>query len=355
MNILFIRVSAIGDVVHTLPAVFLIKKTYPNANISWVVQEKAAQLLIGQPFLDNVWVLPDKFLYPKQWHKTYEIVKEMRQTSWDAIIDFQGLFKTSFLYFWLKGPVYGFGQKNVRERVSLLFTHKKHQPIYQNIIQKNLSLASFVLQDVCRSIFCPTNDSIQKMCYLSFPVYSKNMVDLWLNKRSIVNYIVIAPNTTWQSKLWPESCWRELLYLLHDKNDVSVPIVLVGSAFGGQAHELARFVEKNNFDGIFVVPSWDLLTTAYLIKKASLVLAPDTGLLHMADFLGTQAIGIFGPTKAERHGPFWVYDNKKNVFQVSCPHDYQKTHGSDTKNSCMFKLTPEMVYTRIRNCIEGIL
>ena len=62
MKILIVRVSAIGDVVHTLPTVFLLKHLMPQCQISWIVQEKAAALLQGQPFLDNVWVLPDHYL-----------------------------------------------------------------------------------------------------------------------------------------------------------------------------------------------------------------------------------------------------------------------------------------------------
>ena len=108
MKILILRVSAIGDVVHTLPAIFLIKKTCPQAKISWVVQKKAAALLIGQPFLEKVWILPNKFLSYKNWGTTFKTIQQIRKNSWDAILDFQGIIKTSVLASFCKGTKYGF-------------------------------------------------------------------------------------------------------------------------------------------------------------------------------------------------------------------------------------------------------
>ena len=104
MKILILRVSAIGDVIHTLPAIFLIKQVYPHAKISWVVQKKASALLINQPFLENVWILPDNFLYPKKWMSVIKLIKKVKQTKWDAILDFQGIVKTSILLAFLKSP-----------------------------------------------------------------------------------------------------------------------------------------------------------------------------------------------------------------------------------------------------------
>ena len=95
------------------------------------------------------------------------------------------------------------------------------------------------------------------------------------------------------------------------------------------------------------------MQTAYLIHKSNLLVAPDTGLLHLADFLQKKTIGIFGPTKAIKHGPFLLHENVQNVIQVECPHYYKKTHGffltSGNKNNCMYKLSPENLAKKIIN------
>src|SRR5271155_5630826 len=98
MNILIVRVSAIGDVIHTIPAILLLKQLNPAAKISWVVQEKAASLLVNQSLIEQLFILPDNFLWPSHLGKTKKIIEQLRQTRFDAIIDFQGLEKTSLLY-----------------------------------------------------------------------------------------------------------------------------------------------------------------------------------------------------------------------------------------------------------------
>lgn len=354
MKILIVRVSAIGDVVHTLPAFFLLKTCLPEAQISWVVQNKAVSLLRDQPFLDKLWVLPDKFLAPRNWKATEKIAREMHQTEWDAIIDFQGILKTTILMLGLKGTKYGFDYKNARSGMTSFFTSKHTTPVYHNIIQKNLALASSVVADLSQTTTCPTVDQLHKNCTLTIKAEQQNVVDQWLAKNSIQKYILVAPNTTWASKHWPLDQWQKLLEIFSHEQATTYrdhTVILLGKDFGDQAELLATFCKERTLN-IALAPKWDLITTSYLIEKAQLLIAPDTGLLHIADFFGTKSIGIFGPTNAEKHGPFLMSQNQKNVIQVPCTHFYQKTHGAEQKDSnvqdCMYKLTPDQILERVR-------
>lgn len=354
MKILIVRVSAIGDVVHTLPAFFLLKHSLPNAQISWVVQQKAASLLRDQPFLEKLWILPDHFLAPRNWKETERIAREIHATHWDAIIDFQGIFKTSVLMLGLKGTKYGFDYKNARWGMSSFLTHKHTAPLYDNIIQKNLALASSVITDLSGAQSCPTIDQLHKECSLAIKPEQQNIIEQWLSENDIKKYILLAPNTTWKSKHWPLEQWQKLLEIFSHKYQSTYrdyAIVLLGKDFGDQAELLAAFCKERNLN-IVLAPKWDLITTSYLINKAQLIIAPDTGVLHIADFFGTQSIGIFGPTNAQKHGPFLMNQNKKNVIQIPCQHFYQKTHGPEQKDSnltnCMYKLTPDQLLERVR-------
>jgi heptosyltransferase I len=358
MNILILRVSAIGDVIHTLPAIFLIKKTYPNAKISWVVQKKAANLLLNQPFLENVWVLPNKFLSKKNWKTTLKIIKQLRKTKWDAILDFQGLLKTSALLLFLRGKKYGFDFNNARLWATTFFTNKHTTPLYTNIIQKNLALVSDMLQHKQPKKFksCPTIDSLKSFFKLKVCVEEKEAVDNWLQKSHIEKFIALAPNTTWPSKHWPENNWETLFNQIQENQCLSnnYSILLIGKDFGKQAKNLAQHCIEKNLS-VYTTPNWNLLTTSYLISKSSLLIAPDTGLLHIADFLDTKSIGIFGPTSAKKHGPFLKNSNIANAIQIECPHYYQKTHGeNDKKNknsgkqqNCMYKLSSQDLLNKI--------
>ena len=327
-KILIVRVSAIGDVIHTLPALFYIRKMIPSAKISWIVQEKAASLLQKQPFIENLYVLPNDFLKSKNWGKTASVIRQLRSNSWDAIINFQGLFKTSFLIAWQKGLKFGFDKQNSRETISTLFTHHQTSPTYTNIIQKNLALASDVIQKLMPDVHsCPSIGELQKSFELRIPEEKKRVVNKWLNEHGLQNFIANAPNTTWPSKHWPLGHWKKFIDICPHK------IVLIGESFGDQAKELAQSCNK-----LHVAPKWDLLTIAYLIKKTDLLIAPDTGILHLADFLQTKTIGLFGPTLATKHGPFLTPDNVRNAVQIECPHRYKKSHKGD---NCMARFSAE--------------
>jgi len=354
MKILILRVSAIGDVVHTIPAIFLIKKIMPNAQISWIIQKKAASLLIDQPFINKVWVLPDNFLHPRKWRQTIKIIKEVKKTKWNLILDFQGIIKTSTIISFLKGLKVGFDSKNTKEKISTFFTHKHVKPTYTNIIQKNLALVSNALHKISPNNYLssPSINNLQQNFFLYFPENIKNIVDKWIAQNKLDQFILLAPNTTWQSKHWPEENWKELLKLLSSSK---IRVALIGKNFGYPAENLAKYITNKNLN-ITIIPAWDLLSTGYLITKSNLLIAPDTGLLHLADYLGIKTIAIFGPTSAKKHGPFWTHENIKNTVQINCTHYYQKTHGSNfsktsTNNNCMYKLTPKDLLEKILKII----
>lgn len=345
MKILIVRVSAIGDVIHTLPAIFLIKKYCPQAQISWVVQKKAADLLLNQSFLENVFVLEDKFLQIKNLTATLKTIKELRKTKWDAIIDFQGIHKTSALLMFLRGNKFGFSAAHARSKISTWFTHVQETPKFKNIIQKNLSLASTASQKLFDAQDCPTIDELKKSFIFDFATQSKDLVDQWLTANNINNFVLLCPNTTWETKHWPDENWVEFARLFKAENP-EIDLLLAGRDFGSAAKNIAQKLTEQNIQ-VKIAPKLNLNATAYLISKARLVLAPDTGLLHMADFLGVKAVGIFGPTNKDLLGGFLNQYNVENAIQVYRPDqwNFKKTTQADNN---MYKLSSRMLLDKLR-------
>jgi ADP-heptose:LPS heptosyltransferase len=345
-----------GDVVHTLPSLFLLKRLYPDASIGWVVQNKVADLIKNQPFCSHLWILNDRYLHPRNWSHTFGVIKDMRTVSWDAILDFQGLLKTLPLTLTLRGKKFGFDYDNARIGLTSLFTNYNVRPDYTNIIQKNLALASCSslrnhAKDVLNPIYqtsSPTIDELKKDFFLHATFSQKKAVDLWLSKNQIKNHIIFSPNTTWESKLWPIEYWKKLLFLT-SQTFKKHAIIILGYHFGDQAKILHDYA-KNKKLLTYAPPRWNLSATAHLLSHAKLLIAPDTGLLHIADFLGINTIGIFGPTSAKQHGPFLNTKNKERSMQIDCPHVYQKTHGNP--GQCMHTLTPEDMLEKIKTIIS---
>jgi heptosyltransferase-1 len=332
MNILIIRISAIGDVLHTLPAVKLLRHAFPKATFHWVVQKKAHLLLKDQPFVHHTILLPDKPLHPKNWVATYTVIKKLRTIQWDAIIDFQGILKSFVLYGSLAGNKFGFSFKSARSKLIALSTnYHTTVPENSNVIAKNLALASDVITKLIPTYTTsPTIPELQTLFTFTIPSASKEWVETFFSSHlNGIKPIMISPNTTWDSKHWPLTSWEELISKLIAHGYF---VVLLGAHMGGQAKELAQI--KN--DHFFVAPAFDLLQTAYALSFAHVLLAPDTGILHLADALSVPAIGIFCPTSAKKHGPWLTEENKKLVIQISCPHTYQKYHETI---DCMEQLT----------------
>lgn len=349
MHILIMRVSAIGDVIHTLPALFLLKHYFPNATIHWVVQQKAAPLLEHHPLLKHTWVLPDHYFSPYNLKTTAMTVKKLRTIKWDAIIDFQGLAKTSLLHLFLKGKKFGFSKEHTREKICHWTTHYHDAPTYTNIVQKNLSLASLAAQHLGAITKSPAPENLVSTFLFTPTQDQKDTVDAWLEHHAITKPLLICPNTTWPSKHWPPAHWVECIRLINEQTDLQP--ILIGATMGAAAAQVAHECHKNTISAT-ICPPWGLLTLTHLIKQAHLLVCPDSGLLHLADYLGTPVIGIFGPTSKIKHGPFWTKGNNEQSIQVPCPHHYKKHHhpgGID----CMAALQPQTVIQRIQTIINN--
>ena len=175
---------------------FYSKQCLPEARIEWVVQQKAASLLVGQPFIDHLHILPDRFFTPCNLPATMNTIQTLRQTRWDAIIDFQGLIKTALLLAPLHGTKYGFERSHTREPWSSWFTHHHTTPDYTNIIQKNLALAADVIYDKngWRTVL-PTVQTLQKQFYLYFTPTVRQTVDTWLAQQKIERFIALCTPT----------------------------------------------------------------------------------------------------------------------------------------------------------------
>jgi heptosyltransferase I len=347
MNILILKVSAIGDVIHTIPSIVMLKHQLPTAKITWIVQNKVHHILQHQSFIDNLVVIPDNFFSIKNWLKTFLIIKKLRKTKWDMIIDYQGIEKTSIVLWFLKGKKIGFSKDHVRSKITSLFTHCHHDPDYKHIIQKNLSLASFTLQKLCNIRACPTIETLKISNTLLFPKSIQHTVESWIRNHTTKKYILLSPNTTWQSKHWPTSRWQELIKKIYDGH---YDTILVGEHFGKQAKILKQWsiIEKIH---LISTPQWDLLHIGYLIKKANFIIAPDTGLLQLADLLETTTIGLFGPTNKNSHGPFFCKKSIKACQQALCRCKNQKTHRNclyiDEPNNCMYSISADQLYKQI--------
>src|ERR671938_1975178 len=203
MKILFVKLGSIGDIVHTLPALHAIRQALPRAEISWVVERRAAEILRDNPVLDRLIEVDTKVL--RRWLVSGETLlaprqqlRRLRASSFDTALDFQGLLKSAAIAR-LSGArrLYGYSREALREPASrLLLTHTVKTPLDVNVIVKGLTLTAGALD-----IPVPGEPSA-----FEFPIGTTRAHELEaegaMPRAGAGAYAILNPGGGWPTKLW---------------------------------------------------------------------------------------------------------------------------------------------------------
>ena len=278
-RILVLRLSALGDVIHTIPAVALLR----HAHVSWVVEAPYAELV---EIVAGVEVIPVRM---KKWgksllssrHEIHEVLGTMRAA--DTSIDFQGLVKSAMIGK-LAGATTRIGFERPRERASRLFTNQRvNVDTTKHVVEQNLALAAW-----CSAGLRPASGRGDERHAGGLHYTSANWSAFPQALDVRPGRTVILPGAGKPNKLWPIERFRELAAKFED------PLVVWGP---GEA-------ERAQAIGARVAPPTTLRELAWLLQNAELVIGGDTGPLHLAAALGTKVVGLYGPTNPRRNGPY---------------------------------------------------
>ena len=267
-HILVVRLGAMGDVIHALPAVATLKSSYPNAALTWVIDPKWAPLIAQNPYVDGVLLFNRK-----SRNSIRDTWRSLRAARFDIAVDFQGLIKSA-LVAKAAGPerLYGFDAGYVRERsAALLYTHRV-APSAQHVVDRNLELARAAGADVLSHEFpLPPGRPEGELPEPPF--------------------VLACPLAGWKSKQWPLEHYRELAARLASNG---VPLVVNGPPNARAELELAGgWLHTSGIEGLIDAT-----------RRAAAVVGVDSGPLHLAAALGKPGVAIFGPTDPARNGPY---------------------------------------------------
>lgn len=283
------RLSSIGDVVHTLPARAALEQA--GHRVSWLVEPAAQPLLDGGSV--RVFPLPKARAFSISAART--TLGALRAERHDVALDFQGLWKSAG---WARlsgaARTVGFAAKFRREPPSsLLLGERVEQPAEAvHVIDKNLALLRSVGIDAigARAFPLPTD------------ARASERVTAELKQRGVGDFVVLNPGGGWANKLWPAERFGALGAPLRARG--LTPLV----SFGPGEEALAdRVVAASNGTVERAFPT-TLLELLELLRRARLLVAADTGPLHMACAIGTKVVGLYGPTDPARNGPFSASD-----------------------------------------------
>lgn len=344
MRILIVKLSSIGDIIHTLPTLAAIKKSLPESEISWVAERRAAEILRNNVFLENLIEVDTKSLRQKDiLGKTLKNVKQqfssLRSAEFDLAIDFQGLFKSVSIAKLAKvKKVYGFSKQNLREPASrVLLSRKIDVEPRQNIIYKNIELAANSIQH-----FLDDKDFQLDTEKIEFPITTnqehKQEAEKII-KQTGKNFAILNPAGGWWTKLWHAEKYGELADKVWNELNL-VPIISTAP----NEIELAEKVLENSRSGKGFLTQPSLKGFYELAKRAKIYIGGDTAPTFLSIAAKCPVVGIFGPTEWWRNGSINPNDICVERNDISCRID---CHRRTCDNWICMDISVETVFDAI--------
>ncbi len=340
MNLLVVKPSSLGDIVHALPAVQLLRRHYPEARIAWVVNREYVQLLELSPDIDDV--IPfDRHSWgrPTHWKELLHFIRDLRRRKFDIAVDFQGLMRSSLIAL-ASGCPRRVGFRAAREGASLLYTEKVLLPAnLPHAVDKNIFLV--------RSAFAISQEVDFGGCFFQRDPETTAKVKQIQQRHGLTGQgplLAVVPAARWASKAWPAPFFSRVM----DGVKARFPTARWWIVGTGDEKNVGDTVCTGCAlaDPVNLMGELDLRMMVQMLRDSSVVLTNDTGPMHVAAALDVPTVAMFGPTNPELTGPYgpnhWVLKAKCDCapcFNKDCPNE---------KRVCTDTVSPE-------DAIEAVL
>lgn len=343
VNILIIKLSAIGDVVHALPFLEVLKKGFPEARIDWLVEEAASRIIEGHPAIHRIILSRRKSWQKKLTKKANPLsllgeisgfLKELRLCEYDLVVDLQGLLKSGILVGLSKGKR-KVGMSGSREGARLFLNERPIRVDYdQHAIDRYLKVAESLGYDSAKwDGHIPVSGPDRRLI-------DQILVSSGIEKEPLV---AINPIARWRTKLWrPE---RFAILADRIRNEMGCEVIFTGSNLDEQIIGDITGMMKTRF--LNLAGQTNLKELAYFYSRCKLLVTTDTGPMHMAAAMGCPVVALFGPTAPWRTGPYGK-GHKVIRADVECSPCFKKRCDH---MKCMEEITVDKVFEGVREVI----
>lgn len=282
-RILIVKTSSMGDIIHTFPAIHDALSHYPHLIIDWLVENSFQEVPRLHTGVQNVIPLnlrqwkkePVKSLFSAQWKEDWQ---QLRQHTYDRVIDAQGLLKSAVLARCARGTSIGFAKKDIREKAAAYLYHSNCPPSTDpNIIFRIRHLFSYAL-----NYPMPTTPINYGLSLQQFP-------RIFTLKKP---YLVFLHGTTWPNKHYPEVYWQELA-----QQAVKKKFFVCLAWYTEEEHERAKRIAALHHN-IKILPLLTIKQLTSIIATSKGVIGLDTGLGHLAVALNVPTLLLWGPSNA---------------------------------------------------------
>jgi lipopolysaccharide heptosyltransferase I len=354
-RILIVRLGALGDILHALPAATAIRNALPGATIGWLVEERWSELLVARrnkaapsvrgpqrPVVDLVHTVNTqrwrrRILRPGTLKEIRGDIKRLRASHYDIALDFQGNIKSGFLARLSKaGAIVGY--VDPRESAARVFYAKKFQRCGEHVIEQSLALANDALKGLL-------GESPLPMTAPQLP--SDPAAEVWADREiqrlGVASFAMVNPGAGWGGKQWPPERFGQVAQALSVHNLKTLVNI------GPGEDELGKAVARSSGGHAFPITC----TIGELIavtRRARLFVGGDTGPLHMAAALGIPTVGLYGPTDPSRTGPFG-----RSTIAIRHPESETTFSHHRQPEEGLMKITVDEVVAAARHLLGGAI
>jgi heptosyltransferase I len=303
LAIAIVKLSSLGDVIHALPVARALRSAFPAARLTWIVEAREYAILRDHPDLDSV--LPvDTRLWRRLiwrpagvravWQKLGRLQSRIRAARFDVTLDLQGLIKSGLLTAYTGARLrVGFSASWCHEWPSCLFTNRHVTPPREavHVVEQYLSLLAPL------GVVRPTPEF-----HIPVRPEADRRMEEFLGEQGIKRHdalVGLNPGAGRENKRWPVSHMRQLAERLGQEPGVRLLLL-----WGPDEIHMARQIRDGLSMKAILAPPTDLDELTALLRRSTLLVANDTGPLHLAAAVGTACLGLYGPTPAERNRPY---------------------------------------------------
>jgi len=280
---LILRLGSLGDIVHTFPAVAALRETFTTAEIVWLTHPRWKFLVEASALASEV-----RTIETRELSSLRQAIDSIKQTAWDASIDYQGLWKSAALPFFggVKRRI-GFSSHTIREFGVPILYSERVKPATIHIADQNGELSRRA-------------GAKHRVAPVALRISPEVQAKLHSELRGvgIDRYIVLSPGGGWRAKCWPAERFGALCIKIRDELGLQCVV-----NYGPGEEDLANAVLAASGEATPLLYNADLGPLMALLRSATCIVGGDTGPLHLAIALGTPAVALFGPTDPARNGP----------------------------------------------------
>jgi len=327
MRVLIIKTSALGDIVHALPVLNALRRARADATIGWVVEDVFAPLLVDHPDLDAVVPVrtrPWRRMNPlRSARQIGSFVRTLQGFAPDVALDLMGNHKSGMI-----------AALSLADRRIGLHPSRRREAL------SGLWINEFVTPDPSRHAVDDNLALLQALAIESRPA-EFGAASLFTRNGAVPRlpseFVLIHPGAGWGNKRYPAAGWGRVAAAVGAH--LGQPILI---ASGPGEEELADQVVRHSRGAAQAVHLPSLADLAVALRRARLVLAGDTGPMHLAHALGTPTLAVMGPTDPRRHGPYQAPE-RAVVHRLPCSFCHRRFE--ETK-ACLLEIRPEEITAR---------